>query len=153
MWIVASSFMALSCDGSNVPSAPGQRPPAANPQAPPPTPAGIVSVAYVLNAVNEKTLPVESPYGAGEWDYDADAGTWQLTGAFISLSDNGAYTNRVFHRAASGRTTTEDFVGTYTRTSSSTLLFHANGSSTTATISEDQLIWNWGNGMILTFEP
>jgi hypothetical protein len=115
-------------------------------------PAGTVSVIYVLKVVNDQSLPVKSPYGAGEWDYDADAGTWQLTDAYFAVTDNGTYTNGVTHRAASGRTTTEFFVGKYTRISPSTLLIHANGVTTTATISDDRLDWEWENGITMAFE-
>ncbi len=125
--------------------------PEAGPKTLPPAAAGM-SAVYVLRDVNDQRLPIKSPYGAGEWDYDSDAGTWQLIEASIAINVDGSYANSVIHQAKSGRTASQIFSGTYTRTSPSTLQFHASGSTTSATISEDRLIWNWGNGTIMTFE-
>jgi hypothetical protein len=74
---------------------------------------------FVLVRVNDQPLPVKSPWGLGEWDYDEDAGTWVLTSATISLHTGGDFTYAVSHRAASGQTTNWTSAGRYVRTSDS----------------------------------
>jgi len=107
---------------------------------------------YRLKVVNDVPLPVRSPYGSGQWDYDADAGTWKLTQANFVVSADGTYANSIEDRAESGATSSQTFAGTYTRVSPSMLQIHANGGTTMATLSGNQLIWDWGNGTVLTFE-
>src|SRR5688572_16201921 len=68
---------------------------------------------YALVRVDDEPLPVHSPWGIGDWDYDADAGTWQLTDATIILFADGALAHAISHRAASGATISDASVGRY----------------------------------------
>lgn len=78
--VVAAIVMAIGCTGNEArePVAPAVIP-ASNPvpALPPPVFSGI-SATYVMTLVDGQPLPVKSPFGAGEWDYGADAGTWRL---------------------------------------------------------------------------
>ena len=152
--VVHLGLTALLILGCSAPSGPATQAPTESGTGGPPAAKPGVSLVYALKSVNAPPLPVKSPYGAGEWDYDADAGTWQLIGATFSVNDDGTYTNAVVHQARSGNTGGQSFSGTYKLTTPSSLELHASGStiSTSATISGNQLIWNWGNGTIMTFE-
>lgn len=145
---VPLTLAALLTLGCGDPSAPGVQTPAeAAPETLPPPPPS-TSAVYVLKLVNDQPLPVKCPYGTGEWDYDSDAGTWQLIEASIALNVDGTYTNDLVDRAISGKTVRQRFSGRYTRTSPSTLQL---GTTSSATISAERLVWNWGNGTVLTF--
>ncbi len=147
--LTVAPLLTLGCGDPSAPAVP--TPAEASPQAPlPPIPS--TSTLYVLKRVSDQPLPVKCPYGTGEWDYDADAGTWQLIEASIALNIDGTYTNDLVARAKSGRTSSQRFSGSYTRTSPSTLQFHANGGTTSATVSAERLTWDWGSGTVLTFE-
>jgi hypothetical protein len=106
---------------------------------------------YVLVSVNGQPLPVKSPWGIGEWDYDADAGTWMLTDAAITLFPGGAYTYAMTHRAASGVTISDNSVGLYVRGPDS-IEFSVAGGKWSASISATTLIERWPDGRTFTFE-
>lgn len=112
----------------------------------------VASETYVLGLVNQQPLPVKSPYGAGEWDYDSDAGTWQLTAATLTLKAAGTFTNTVTHQAASGNKSSQTFAGRYTRVFSSSLQFSENGLTYSAEISGNRLIMKFADGTTFTFE-
>lgn len=140
-----TGLFSINADGSNLTRSFNGRPGRWRPQR---------TAAYRLELVNDEPLPVKSPYGAGEWDYDSDAGTWQLFEASFTLHVDGTYTDSGRHRARSGAISSYSFSGTYTRTSPSTLQLDGPGGTiiTSAAISADRLIWDWGNGTVLTYE-
>ncbi len=109
-------------------------------------------LAYRLLRVNEQALPVHSPWGIGDWDYDADAGTWELTSATLTLFADGVYTYATTHQAFSGQTLDEVARGRFVRTSAS-LQFSGNDRETfSATISGNSLIVRYDNATTFTFE-
>jgi len=146
------SLAAILSVGCGDPSAPGSLTPSEAGSEPSSPGTSGISATYLLKLVGEQSLPVKSPDGAGNWDYDTDAHTWQLVDATIAVKADGTYTNEVVHQAVSGRRASQSFGGTYTRTSPSTLQLHSNGSTSSATISGGRLTWNWGNGTVLSFE-
>ena len=108
---------------------------------------------YVLKLVDKQPLPIKSPYGVGEWDYDSDAGTWQLIEATLAFNADGTYTNTVRHRAKSGATVNHTLGGFYTRPSPSTYRLTDLGPGVgLVTLDGDRLIWDWGNGTIMTLQ-
>lgn len=123
--------MAIGCTGSET-TAPAATP---APAAPDCTrncgnvPSGnrLDSASYAMVLVNDQSLPVMDPWGFGAWDYDADAGTWQLIAATLTLKPDGTFTHEVTDRAASGTTVKHRFSGTYTRSSSGSLRFVEDG--------------------------
>ena len=112
--------------------------------------SGITEV-YWLVSVDDQPLPVKSPWGVGEWDYDSDAGTWQLTYAAVTLFSNGAFTYMTTHRAASGNTVHNSWSGRYERDSSS-LQFSSDGRTWSATISGKSMTERWADGRTLAFQ-
>jgi WD40 repeat protein len=93
----------------------------------------------VLALVDDDPLPVESPWGIGAWDYDADAGTWQLVDWTIRLSTDGTFTQTATHRAASGGTISGTAEGRYERTSDSVWFTASSGACWSAAITEKTL--------------
>ena len=116
-----------------------------------PTDCTVAGERYVLILVDDIPLPVKSPWGAGEWDYDDDAGTWMLTEAVITLFPDGVFAYRTSHRAASGATSADISVGRYARGEDS-IRFAANGMSWRSETSANRMIERWLNGKTLTFE-
>ncbi|MDQ3226540.1 MAG: hypothetical protein M3Q50_07920 [Chloroflexota bacterium] len=110
------------------------------------------SASYVMVLVNGEPLPVKSPWGAGEWDYDSDVGTWQVIAATLTLKANCTFTNGNTHRAASGSTVSATSSGTYTRSSSTSLQFLEAGYAYSAQIIGNRLIQRVADDMIFTFE-
>jgi hypothetical protein len=96
---------------------------------------------YKLVRVNGVDLPVPSPWGIGQWDYDSDAGTWNLTGATLALKTNGTFLYEDVHQAASGRQLAVNRTGTYLLTASSLVLTGHDGSAVTAVVSGNQVGW------------
>ena len=113
---------------------------------------GALSDTYILVAVDDQPLPVASPFGTGAWDYDADGGTWQLIGETLILCVDGSFTYAVAERAASGAMSNQTFVGTYTRTSSSSLQLSEYGLSYSAIISGTRLTTAVPGGRTFAFE-
>lgn len=107
---------------------------------------------YVLVLVNDSALPVKSPWGAGEWDYDSDAGTWMTTHAEMLLFSDGYYTYFTFHRAASGRTSSFSFGGHYERGSGSVEFYPDGSLSSSATVTENGLVERWAGGLTLVYQ-
>ena len=110
----------------------------------------IIAETFLLVSVNDQLLPVKSPYGVGEWDYDSDAGTWQLTMAMITLRTEGDFTYVTSHRAASGATIDSRFQGRYVRASDS-IQFTAGNNSWIAAISGNTLIERLADGTKFIF--
>lgn len=107
---------------------------------------------YVLLSVSDQPLPVHSPWGVGDWDYDADAGTWKLVDATIVLLANGDFVDKMTHRAASGATIHWTARGQYERTEDS-VIFSSNGRATwRAGLSGNSLIVKWTDGTKFTYE-
>jgi hypothetical protein len=145
----------LLCAGCGDPAAPvpviAVAPP--TPSAPiPPSPLPRVVGDFLLKAVNNGPLPAKCPYGTGEWDYDADAGTWQVIESTFRMNPGGTYSNTMSDRAKSGATLSHTYSSTYTRISESTFEVQLGDVKTVATITGNRLIWDWGNGTTLTFE-
>lgn len=107
---------------------------------------------YVLVLVNDRPLPVASPWGVGAWDYDADAGTWQVTLAELILFADGWFSYTVTHRAASGSTIDDSFLGRYERRSGSVLFNTESGTPWSATVTPTGLLERWPDGTTLVFE-
>lgn len=107
---------------------------------------------YLLVLVDDQPLPVHSPWGIGDWDYDADAGTWQLTEWSITLFVDGVFSQTATHRAASGATAGETSMGRYARTSDSVRFSADDGGTWTAQISGNRLIIRNDRGPTFTFE-
>jgi hypothetical protein len=107
---------------------------------------------YLLVRVNDQPLPVHSPWGVGDWDYDSDAGTWQLTDATIILFADGAFTYALTHRAASGATISDASGGLYERTADSVIFCVNTDAAWSAAISGNSLIVQWSDGTKFTFE-
>ncbi|MEO7367214.1 MAG: hypothetical protein ABIZ36_04605 [Gemmatimonadaceae bacterium] len=111
-----------------------------------------VWATYVMVLVDNQPLPVKSPFGAGDWDYDSDVGTWQLIAATLTLEPSGVFTENVTHRAASGSMSSQAFVGKYTRKSSTLFEFSDDGPTYKGEISGDRLVMTFSNGGTFTFE-
>lgn len=107
---------------------------------------------YVLILVNDQALPVHSPWGIGDWDYDSDAGTWQLTDATITLFADGAFCHAISHRAASGATISDASVGRYERSTDSVILWVNTPAVWPAAISGNRLTVQWSMGPKFTYE-
>jgi hypothetical protein len=127
-----------------------------SPPPPPPTPNVLDSASYAILLVNDKPLPVASPWGVGIWDYDEDAGTWQLIAATLTLKTNGTFANAVTHRAASGKTLKNVYAGTYTRSSSGSIRFLEDGpfgvDAYSAQINGNRLVITFSDGGTFMFE-
>ena len=93
----------------------------------------------VLVLVDDEPLPVRSPWGVGEWDYDADAGTWQLIDWTIRLLPDGTFSQTTTHRAASGKTLSGTDRGRYERTPDSVRFAGSSGTCWSAAITEETL--------------
>jgi hypothetical protein len=107
---------------------------------------------FALVSVNDQPLPVHSPWGSGDWDYDDDAGTWQLTSWTISLYAEGTFTQATVERARSGATISDKSGGRYVRTSDSIeFSFNPSGRSS-ARVVGNNLIVQWTGGPTFTFE-
>jgi hypothetical protein len=107
---------------------------------------------YALVSVNDQPLPVHSPWGSGDWDYDDDAGTWQLTSWTISLYAEGTFTQATVERARSGATISDKSGGRYVRTIDSIeFTFNPSGRSS-ARVVGNNLIVQWTGGPTFTFE-
>lgn len=100
----------------------------------------LAPVSFVMVLVNGQPLPVHSPWGVGDWDYDGDAGTWQMIGATLTLKANCTFTHDATHRAASGNTINVPFSGTYTRASSASLRFVEDGLAYPPEVSRGRVI-------------
>jgi hypothetical protein len=111
-----------------------------------------LSGLFSLRRVGELPLPVSSPWGVGDWDYDSDAGTWKLTDAFISLLSNGSYSSGDTHRAASGATINWVERGIYIATSDSIHFTHEHGGTWSAAISSTAIVVRWDDGRTFTYE-
>jgi hypothetical protein len=107
---------------------------------------------FFLKAVSNQPLPVKCPYGTGEWDYDEDAGSWHVIESTFVMSADGTYSNTLTDQARSGARIAFTYSNTYKRISESTFELQLGEVKTVATISGNQLIWDWGNGTTLTFE-
>lgn len=111
-----------------------------------------LSDRYVLVSVDDQSLPVNSPFGTGEWDYDDDAGTWQLISETLTFRVDGSFQYAATEKAASGAMTDETFEGTYTRSSPSSLQLSENGLRYSAVISGSRLTTELPGGRIFVFE-
>lgn len=152
--LLAAIVMAVGCKGNEA-LEPIATPPVEEPSVPLPLPLPVftgLSATYTMTLVNGQPLPVKSPFGAGEWDYDSDAGTWQLTALTVILEPNGVFTENMTHRAASGAISSGTFIGTYTRLSSSSLRFSDGSPTYTGEISANRLVMTFSNGGTFTFE-
>jgi hypothetical protein len=107
---------------------------------------------YALVRVNDEPLPVHSPWGSGDWDYDDDAGTWQLISWTIALYAEGTFTQVVVERARSGATQTEKTGGRYVRTSESIEFSFDPRGSMSARVAGTNLIVQSTGGPTFTFE-
>jgi hypothetical protein len=106
---------------------------------------------YVLAFVNDRPLPVESPWGADEWDYDEDAGTWKVTHAELILFADGYYASVASHRAASGATSQFSFGGRYERRPGSVEFHPDGGLASIASVTEGSLVDRWADGRTLAY--
>lgn len=111
-----------------------------------------LSDTYTLVAVDDHPLPVTSPFGTHDWDYDADVGTWQLISDTLTFRVDGSFTYAATEKAASGAISHQAFVGTYTRTASSELLLSEYGLRYSATISGNRLTTVLRDGTTFSFE-
>ena len=111
-----------------------------------------LSDTYILVAVDDQPLPVKSPFGTGTWDYDNDAGTWQLIRETLTFGVDGSFIYAVTEKAASGAMSNQTFVGTYTRTSSSSLQLSEYGRRYSAMISGNRLTTELPGGTTFAFE-
>jgi hypothetical protein len=107
--------------------------------------------AYDLVAVNGQALPVKSPWGVGEWDYDDDAGTWVLASATLTLLRDGGFTFTTAHIAASGAVTHEGTSGSYARSGNSIQMTGVTGTTRSAKIEGNVLTVDWETGLTFTF--
>lgn len=112
----------------------------------------VVSDTYALVSVNDHALPVHSPWGIGDWDYDLDAGTWQLTNWTITLYADGVFSQAMTHRAASGATIDDTDAGRYARSSDSVTFYVNTDGPWSATVTGNSLIYQWSDGTKFTFE-
>jgi len=110
------------------------------------------SEIYVMVLFNERALPIHSPWGIGDWDYDDDAGTWKLTGETLTLLADRTFSWTVTHTATSGNTIVWKNFGTYTRSSPSSVQLLQNGFTYSATITDNRLVIRFDNGGSYTFE-
>ena len=108
-------------------------------------PEASVPATFVLVRVNDQSLPVPSPYGAGEWDY-GPAGNKELTAATLRLTPQGAFTHEVVHGS-----TKQTWSGTYSRTGTRLTLVE-EGTASWATLVSTQLVWRMSDKLVLTFE-
>lgn len=107
---------------------------------------------YVLVLVDDEPLPVHSPWGVGDWDYDSDAGTWRLIDATITLFADGDFTYAVTHSAASGATISWASMGRYERTADSVIFCVNTDAAWRAAISGNSLIVQWSDGPKFTYK-
>ena len=107
---------------------------------------------YVLVRVNDRALPVRSPWGAGDWDYDSDAGTWQVTAADLTLFGDGYFAYITTHRAASGSIATGSFEGRFERLPGSIQFTMAGGATWFSAITATGLLEQWEDGQTLVFD-
>lgn len=150
------------------PSAPPplQQPPVPPPQEPPAEPSEepvedprtcrevsdvCVPIVYDLKLVDGKPIPVKSPWGHGEWDYDSDAGTYMLAETTLSLFQDGGFDLVIVIRAASGFTIIEKSVGSYLDSAGSLQLTGIDGGRWSASIAGETLTLEWPWGMTFTF--
>jgi hypothetical protein len=110
-----------------------------------------ICALYMLVAVDDQPLPVKSPFGTGNWDYDADAGTWQLISETLTFRVDGSFTDAATEKAASGAMSNRTFVGTYTSTASE-LQLSAYGLRYSAIISGTRLTTALPGGRTFAFE-
>jgi hypothetical protein len=107
---------------------------------------------YALVSVNDQPLPVHSPWGSGDWDYDDDAGTWQLTSWTISLYADGNFTQATVERARSGATISDKSGGRYVRTPDSIeFSFNPSGRSSARVVANTLIVQSTG-GPTFIFE-
>ncbi|MEO5588134.1 MAG: hypothetical protein ABIS03_01010, partial [Gemmatimonadaceae bacterium] len=92
------------------------------------------------------------PWGTGDWDYDDDAGTWQVISATVTLRANCTFTNSHTDRAASGRTFSVTSSGTYTSPSPTSLQFLESGYAYSGEIAGNRHIQRVSSTKVLTFE-
>jgi hypothetical protein len=112
----------------------------------------VVAGTYALVSVNDQALPVHSPWGIGDWDYDLDAGTWQLTNWTITLYAEGVFSQAMTHRAASGATIDDTDAAWYARSSDSVTFYVNTNAPWSAAVSGNSLIYQWSDGTKFTFE-
>lgn len=110
------------------------------------------SKRYTLVLVGGEALPVASPWGVGEWDYDADAGTWKLTHAEIVLFGNGCFSYTIIHRAASGAMISDTSIGHYTRSPDSVQFVSDSGARWAVAVTASGLVDRWSDGTTLIYE-
>ncbi|HUQ20669.1 MAG TPA: Ig-like domain-containing protein [Gemmatimonadaceae bacterium] len=105
---------------------------------------------FALRSVGDQALPVHSPWGLGDWDYDDDAGTWDLTRWTMTFYPEGGFYSEMIHRAASGATIVEKSAGKYVRSANS-IFFSVHGSNYSMTVAGDSLTTPPGFGRKFTF--
>ena len=103
---------------------------------------------YDLVSVNGEPLPVKSPCGIGEWDYDEEAGTWVLSLAALTLFQDGSFTMLMAHRSGSGTPLYWEVTGRYADLGAFYLLTGKDAGSWEARINEGMLTVDWGGGLI-----
>jgi hypothetical protein len=107
---------------------------------------------YDLVSVNGEPLPIHSPWGIGDWDYDADAGTWNFASASLTLYRDGTFMYSSSHRAASGTTTYGAISGFYTKLGDLYLLTGKPAGSWEAHIEGGILTVDWEATLKFTFK-
>ncbi len=107
---------------------------------------------YDLISVNGQPLPVKSPWGVGEWDYDADAGTWAFTHAALTMYQDGVFMYSMAHHAASGAAVYEATSGSYVNLGKFYRLTGAKGDAWEAYVTGDILTVEWVSGLTFTFK-
>lgn len=105
---------------------------------------------FALISVRDQPLPVHSPWGMGDWDYDDDAGTWQLIKWSMTFYPEGGFFSEMIHRGASGATRVVRNAGTYVRSTDS-ILFSVQGSRYLMAIAGDTLTTKPGEGRKFMF--
>ena len=107
---------------------------------------------YDLVSVNGEPLPIHSPWGIGDWDYDADAGTWDFASASLTLYRDGTFMYSSAHRAASGAAIYDAVSGFYTSLGDVYLLTGKPAGSWEARIKADILTIHWESSLVFTFK-
>jgi hypothetical protein len=105
---------------------------------------------FALVSVSDQLLPVHSPWGLGDWDYDDDAGTWQLIKWSMTFYPEGRFFSEMTHRSASGETLVVKNAGGYLRSTNS-ISFSVQGSSYSMAIDGAKLTTKEGTGRKFTF--
>ena len=111
-----------------------------------------VEASYDLAIANGQQLPVKSPWGVGEWDYDSDAGTWMLATGGITFHVDGSFVFEMTHRAASGATITDFASGLYQIASGSIQLSGGRGDRRIGQIDGNAFTIEWESGLTFAFQ-